>query len=389
MQFLANLFLHLDVTAKAAAGDPPSNKLSLTAETVRHVMPSVEAHLDSWRSRAEKIPSLDLRAQAVASIGTKAFHCAGGGMYGLLAGERREEAIRFIVAYQTISDYLDNLCDRSISLDPNDFRLLHSSMLHALTPRTGPGHYYRLREEQDDGGYLAGLVATCQDVLSGLADYEVIAPHLHELAGFYIDLQVYKHISPEERLPAMQAWFEEHQDTLPAMAWHEFAACAGSTLGIFAVVAYACRGSCDSTLAEAVKRAHFPWVQGIHILLDYLIDQDEDRAGGDLNLCSFYSDQVEIVARFLYFHQQANASVASLPYAAFHRAMNHGLLGLYGSDPKAHQQVDVGKTIRQLVLRGGSSAWFFYGGCRLYRRLAPRGLLGGASFPRGHATRGG
>ena len=31
----------------------------------------------------------------------------------LLANEKYKEAIRFTVAYQTISDYLDNLCDRT------------------------------------------------------------------------------------------------------------------------------------------------------------------------------------------------------------------------------------------------------------------------------------
>ena len=62
----------------------------------------------------------------MASIETKTFHCEGGALYALLAEAHRDDAIRFIVAYQTISDYLDNLCDRSTSLDPEDFTLLHS-----------------------------------------------------------------------------------------------------------------------------------------------------------------------------------------------------------------------------------------------------------------------
>lgn len=62
----------------------------------------------------------ELHSQAIASIEHKTFHCEGGGILALLANEHREECIRFIVAYQTISDYLDNLCDRSTSLDPND-----------------------------------------------------------------------------------------------------------------------------------------------------------------------------------------------------------------------------------------------------------------------------
>lgn len=68
------------------------------------------------------------------SIETKTFHCEGGSIYGLLASKNLEKTIRFIVAYQTISDYLDNLCDRSTSLNPDDFRVLHESIIHALTP---------------------------------------------------------------------------------------------------------------------------------------------------------------------------------------------------------------------------------------------------------------
>jgi len=67
----------------------------------------------------------------------------------LLAGEKYKEAIRFIVAYQTISDYLDNLCDRSTSSDPADFRALHESMLHALTPG---GQVYQLLSIQRQAG---------------------------------------------------------------------------------------------------------------------------------------------------------------------------------------------------------------------------------------------
>ncbi|MBJ8193199.1 DUF2600 family protein, partial [Bacillus cereus] len=72
----------------------------------------------------------------------------------------RQTLIPLIVAYQTISDYLDNLCDRSTSMDPDDFRLLHQAMLDAVNPTARPVNYYELRREQEDGGYLTGLV-TC------------------------------------------------------------------------------------------------------------------------------------------------------------------------------------------------------------------------------------
>src|SRR5664280_798366 len=109
-----------------AADQPPDDD----AEDPLAGAPCVHAHLRHWTERARAIPSPELRTQALASIADKTFHCEGGGIYGLLAGQRYREAVRFIVAYQTISDYLDNLCDRSTSLDPDDFRALHASMRH-------------------------------------------------------------------------------------------------------------------------------------------------------------------------------------------------------------------------------------------------------------------
>ncbi|WP_156112710.1 DUF2600 family protein, partial [Halobacillus sp. BBL2006] len=94
----------------------------------RRIFPAVHQELNYWIERAQAIPNDELRTQALSSIEDKTFHCEGGSIYAVLAGDNWKDAIRFIVAYQTISDYLDNLCDRSTSMDPTDFRMLHQSM---------------------------------------------------------------------------------------------------------------------------------------------------------------------------------------------------------------------------------------------------------------------
>jgi len=368
---------------RRAKASPPTNVLTMTAKVFLQVRPQVHEHLQHWVSQARKIPSPELQKQALASIAGKTFHCEGGGIYGLLAGDRYREAIRFIVAYQTISDYLDNLCDRGTSLDPDDFRLLHSSMRHALTPGAKLDDYYRFRDERDDGGYLAGLVMTCQEALAGLPAYELIAPHLVELADYYCALQVHKHVRPEERVLLIQTWFDEHKSALPPMTWYEFSACCGSTLGIFCLVAHACREDCTAALVCNLKDAYFPWVQGLHILLDYLIDQDEDRRGADLNFCSYYPDHREMLARLSHFYRQANLSVSALPYARFHRLMNRGLLGIYCADKKVYRQKEVKMAARNLVLQGGSEGLFFYLVCWLYRRAAAGDAINRLGFAEG------
>lgn len=196
----------------------------LMLRTYREVLPRVRKHLELWQQQAETIPNSELGKQALLSIESKAFHCEGGAIYGLLAQAKIEPTIRFIIAYQTICDYLDNLCDRSTLLDPRDFRTLHQACIHALTPAADCINYYQFRQEQDDGGYLIKLVQTCQDVLIQLPSYRIVAPHLYELA-------------------------------------------------------------------IKVKNSYLPWVQGLHILLDYSIDREEDSIGGDLNFCNYYNSE--------------------------------------------------------------------------------------------------
>lgn len=347
----------------------PTSFISLTTKMVLKVQPITHFYLREWKERAGRIPDLELRKQALASIAAKKFHCEGGALYGLLAGLHYKDAIAFIVAYQTISDYLDNLCDRSTSQDPEDFRALHESMLQALSPDMPLSDHYRFRREQDDGGYLIALIQTCRQVVRGLPSYHLGSAALEELALFYVDLQVYKHVRKEERLPRLQMWFEGHAKDLPPMAWYEFAACTGSTLGIFCMVSQLFNPSTSAMLIAQMKNVYFPWVQGLHILLDYLIDQEEDRSGQDLNFCSCYENKEKMANRIGYFYHQAQEIVACLPDAKFHRLIIRGLLSIYLADHKVTRQKDVRDISGKLLSMGGKEAFFFYLHCWAYRRL--------------------
>jgi tetraprenyl-beta-curcumene synthase len=354
---------------------------------VHEVLPHSHSFLKGWIERAQRIPDPELRRQALTSIDAKMFHCEGGALYGLMAGSKKKDVIRFITAYQTISDYLDNLCDRSTSLDPVDFRALHESMLNALTPGASGSNYYRYRDEQDDGGYLSELVNTCQEVLGRTPGYGKIAPVLHELAGFYCDLQVYKHVSLENRLPNLKEWFEANRSTLPEMSWYEFSACAGSTLGIFCLVSCAQDERISEDLIRKIKDAYFPWIQGLHILMDYFVDQEEDLIGGDLNFCSYYEDDDRMVSRLIQFFKNADRGVSLLPDSGFHRMICHGLPAVYLADWKVSRQDRVKKMAREIIREGGKLTYFFYMHCLIYRRLRCSELKRG-SRKRGDALQG-
>jgi tetraprenyl-beta-curcumene synthase len=337
----------------------------------RKIFPTVHKELAYWTKRANEIENDELRRQALASIESKTFHCEGGGIYALLAQKQYKPAIRFIVAYQTISDYLDNLCDRSTSLDPDDFSQLHKAMTDALSPGASPVNYYAFRKEQNDGGYLQELVTTCQQVLHDLPELNNIQPFLLELAMLYSDLQVHKHVKHEERVERLKSWFQNHQSKCPDLSWYEFSACTGSTLGIFCLVSYGLAGETTKAHAKQIYQSYFPYMQGLHIMLDYFIDQQEDEVEGDLNFCSFYSDDSHLRERLLYIMERTKAYLNNTPHQGFHQLVQNGLVGMYLADKKVKKVKRSKEMIKQLLKVSGKKAKFFYVNTKLYVKLRP------------------
>jgi tetraprenyl-beta-curcumene synthase len=347
----------------------PKKPISLMAAIYTKVLPPIHRQLSFWKRKAEAIPNPELRKQALASIASKQFHCEGGGIYILLAPqEKREKVATFIVAYQTISDYLDNLCDRSLSLDPVNFRCLHQAMFDAVSGGKSTSNYYAYQEHQDDGGYLDELVKACQDSLKELPVYEGYQANVLTLCQLYCDLQVHKHIHQDRREEALTEWWMNHQDMFSQLEWYEFAAATGSTLGIFYLISLSSSAHYSDKMSRDAFEAYFPYVQGIHILLDYFIDQSEDRQGGDLNFCFYYASEEQKYRRLDWFYRRAQDSVEKLPNPRFHKMIIEGLLGIYLSDLKVKKQKDVSAITRRLLKTKAWSTRFFHLNCWLLHR---------------------
>ncbi|MGN8645236.1 tetraprenyl-beta-curcumene synthase family protein [Gracilibacillus sp. HCP3S3_G5_1] len=350
----------------------PTNAPIMMKNVYQKIFPRVNSELNYWKKRANEIPDQELKTQALASIRDKKFHCQGGSVYSLLAGDKWQDAIRFIVAYQTISDYLDNLCDRSTSLDPTDFRMLHQSMEDALSPENEVKNYYQYRLEQADGDYLTELVRTCQQVLLKIDNYSLFQPHMIQLESLYSDLQVHKHVDHDQRIPRLEKWFQQHQERWPMLSWYEFSACTGSTLGIFCMVSYGLNNQMTEELAEKIFDSYFPFLQGLHIMLDYFIDQEEDKEEGDLNFCNYYQNQQELEQRLVYFVKQTNQHIQVLPDRSFHEMVQHGLVGLYLADPKVKKMKKFEAIVKRLIRVSGRKSQFFHWNIKVYNRLAGR-----------------
>lgn len=325
----------------------------------KHVLPDVRAQLQDWRKIAERIPDQELRKQALSSMTSKQFHCEGGAVYAAANLNKKNILIPLIVAFQTISDYLDNLCDRSTSLDEQDFRMLHQAMQDAVNPAEPLHDYYAYREEKEDGDYLTRLVKTCQTCICMLPSYGKAAPAIQELVSLYCDLQVYKHIHNDLREQKLLDWWQLHQIHFPDIRWNEFAAATGSTLGVFMLFLAASVPDLTEQRVRTIKKAYFPYICSLHILLDYLIDQAEDQIGGDLNFCNYYENPEETIQRIAYIAGEARERSKQMQDPPFHRMIIEGLLALYLSDPKVRAQKQVRHISRQLMKKSPIMRLFF------------------------------
>lgn len=327
-------------------------------EYFRHVRPAVVTGLKPLYDRAYAIPNLNLREQALSSLKTKQFHCEGGGVFAGPSRDQEGLLFTFLLPYQTLCDYLDTVTDRGPSQDPINLRQLHQALVDAVHPTEATQDYYRYHPDQNDAGYAASLVADARSALLMFPGYEAVKGALARLVELYVDLQVYKHGPPDERVPRLTEWFERQSDPERGLNWWEFSAAAGSTLGLFALLNLALSPEPDPEKVAQVMTLYFPWLGALHILLDYYVDQEEDRLGGDLNFVTYYPSRHHAVQGIRRIYRRIMDEAQQLPDAAFHQYVAKGLLGFYLSDHKLRRRP--ASATCQLLASGGTVSLGIY-----------------------------
>jgi len=303
------------------------------------VVPMASRELAAIRGRAEAIPDAGLRGEALASIDGKAYHVQGGSILAtFLRGPLAKQYVAIVAPLETIYDYLDNLCDRLPGVPPSAYPTLHESLLDALDDRRTPTDYYRDGPHRDDGGYLRALVEDVRRGLATLPNYAAVRERLVEIGRFYADLQTFKHQLAEHRESICGEWYERHRQQFPGLYWWEFAAACGSSMPVFAMIYLAAQshlaeGEIDRTLA-----AYFPNVSAVHILLDYFIDQQEDREHAELNFVACYASSAEAVERVRRLLTTTALRVRALADGARHDFVLRAMCLFYLTHPKVFEQ---------------------------------------------------
>ncbi|GAW90864.1 tetraprenyl-beta-curcumene synthase family protein [Calderihabitans maritimus] len=343
------------------------SQLALVVRFVKKIFPLVETELSRWYKKASLSPDPVLAEQAHASIKSKRFHAQGGSIYALYPGVNHVNFTRFVVALQTISDYLDNLCDRLGYENEKAFSQLHRAMTDALNPSVPMADYYAYFPHRRDGGYLEELVRECRRQIASFPSYALVKEDILDLAELYSNLQTLKHLPLDVREDKMIQWTTPYLKKYTGISRWEFAAATGSTLGIFVLSAAASNPHLTSEQVARIKRAYFPWICGLHILLDYLIDLQEDRLEGDLNFVSYYRDNQQCKERLNTFLNNCFAHIVDLPHKNFHATVIIGLLAMYLSDPKASDP-EVRPVAELLLKKGGKRAALFHRICCFLRQ---------------------
>lgn len=361
------------------------------------VLPDVDREVSYWQSKAQADPDPRVRMVAIDSLRAKRFHCEGGAILALLVpdGPERGAFVRAVCAIQTLSDVLDSLTDRppdALPLRPSEILALHGAFVAAVT---GLG----LESGDSDGlsggstsgshaspdplpVYVKRLVAAAAANLRRLPRLDEARPFLLRLSLTYSVMQSLKQGPRAERRRALAGWARRVACAGPGPGprpWAEVTACAGSTLGMFRLLAWAAtRASADPQPPERALARYHPSLCALHILLDGAIDLEEDAAADDLNVFRALTetgsapgplgDLLASAHHVGALAQQARRDLRGDPLGSW---LVEGLLAAYLADPKVRSlPVPVR---RCLTGHAGWRAWVI----RFWiHRQTRRGLLG-------------
>ncbi|MGC2372662.1 MAG: DUF2600 family protein, partial [Solirubrobacteraceae bacterium] len=236
--------------------------------------------------------------------------------------------------FQAAYNFLDILGEQP-SADPvADGRRLHEALLYALDPAAAPLDWYEHHPQRDDGGYLRGVLDGCRAELANLPSYATVAPSARTAAARIVAFQSLNLSESQGSHEALEQWAREATPPGAGLQWWETAAAAGSSLGVHVLLAAAAEQRLDAREVAALDRAYFPWIGGLHSLLDNLIDKREDEAAGHRSLVEYYGPR-RSAQRMRWLARQATQMAHELPRNRRHLVILAAMIGNYLSSAEA------------------------------------------------------
>ena len=301
----------------------------------RDILPLVRGELERWRLRASNIPDPVLRAAALSALEAKGRNPEATAVFAILAPRPgRAAALRAMVPLQIAIDYLDSIGEEQRSDPLADGLALHAAICDAVSPGTRSGDYYVHHPRREDGGYLDGLVAACQEAVARLPATERMLPLLRRTANRCGEGQSYTHAAARAGPDELEAWASRNESAAGYL-WWELAAGASSSVATHALIAAAADRRTTAEEAALIDAAYFPPIGALTVLLDDLIDREDDLAAGQHNYLSYLDDNEQAAIRIGLLAGRAKAAIGHLRHPRRHRAILAGVAGFYLSAPGA------------------------------------------------------
>jgi tetraprenyl-beta-curcumene synthase len=301
------------------------------------VFPRATRAVNRLQGRAEQIPDPVLRRLGVDSLRERS-NIEGAAAFAAFAPRaRRAAVVRALVAFQAAYNYADMLSEQPHEEAIANGRRLHESLLVAVDPTAPLLDYYALNPQRDDGGYLQELVDSCRAALSALPSFPTVASSARVAAERIVTFQSLNVGKTQGDHVALAQWARGLTPSGSELEWWETAAAAGSSLGVHVLIAAAAEPSLRGTDVAAIDDAYFPWIGGLHSLLDNIIDRREDLRTNQPSLVGYYASPAQAAARLALLAVQAVRRARALPQGRRHLIILAAMAGNYLSNPEADE----------------------------------------------------
>lgn len=335
----------------------------------RAVLPQVRDELERWERWTVRIPDSVLRQAALSTLREKGSNAEATAVFAILIPRpQRTSALRAMTALQTTIDYLDTLGEQPGEEPLADGLALHEALLEAVTPGAAQSDWYRFHPQRQDGGYLAALVAACQEEVAALPSCKAVLVTAQRAARRCGEGQSYTHAAAHDENGAQQleSWALGLDDQ-EEYFWWELSAAASSSVAVHALIAAAATPGTSQEEAERIDNAYFPSISALTVLLDDLIDHENDVTSGEHNYLEYYPSNEKAAERFAFIARRGKTAVAELRHRQLHTAILTGVSGFYLSTLAAKS--DYAQPIRERLLKAvGASVYPILAAMRVLRR---------------------
>jgi len=251
----------------------------------------------------------------------------------------REPTVEAIVALQVMYDYLDALTEQPTADPIRDGLRYSQAFTDAVTISTQPAEDYYDHHPGggDDAGYLADLVLTIRDAISGLPGCAALSDTIAVGTARFAGAQVRVHATPRTGMRQLEEW-ATHEATGSGLQWREWLFGAmGSVVAVHALIALAADEHSTSKQADELDELYLTLCV-LTTALDHLVDYEHDTQIGEQSYIHLYETRQELAQQATIIVRRVIDRARRIPNGPHHLMILSGVVAYYTSQPSAMRE---------------------------------------------------